>query len=86
MKKIDLGQASDITNVGVIAEVVFLALELHQNNAQLDNPVPEAKPRGPGTRTCSDARAEARRDHGLSERCSLETDALGFYIPRLGRK
>ena len=33
MKQIDLGQAiSTLANVGVIAGIIFLAIELHQNN------------------------------------------------------
>lgn len=37
MKKIQFGQAIGIlANVGVIASIVFLAIELHQNNEQLE--------------------------------------------------
>ena len=37
MKKIDLGQAfSILANIGVIAGIVFLAIELRQNNRLLD--------------------------------------------------
>lgn len=37
MKKIELGQTIQIlANIGVIAGIVFLAFELHQNNEQLE--------------------------------------------------
>jgi hypothetical protein len=40
MKKIDLGQTITIlANVGVIAGIVFLAIELQQNNALLETEI-----------------------------------------------
>jgi hypothetical protein len=38
MKKFDLGQSiNTLANVGVIAGIVFLGLELHQNNVQMED-------------------------------------------------
>jgi hypothetical protein len=40
MKKIDLGQAIQIANVGVIAGIVFLGVEIHQNNEAMGQHLP----------------------------------------------
>jgi hypothetical protein len=40
MKKIDLGQAIQVANVGVIAGIVFLGVEIHQNNEVMGQQFP----------------------------------------------
>jgi hypothetical protein len=40
MKKIDLGQAIQVANVGVIVGIVFLGVEIHQNNEVMGQQFP----------------------------------------------
>lgn len=62
MKKIDVGQAiSLLANIGVIAGIVFLGLELRQNNLLLN-----AQTRGDTLRAVIDNEAEPYRNHDVA--------------------
>jgi hypothetical protein len=62
MKKVDVGQAvSLLANIGVIAGIVFLGLELRQNNLLLN-----AQTRGDTLRAVIDNEAEPYRNHDVA--------------------